>query len=383
MIGSACLVRDVKTSSPGSPSPHGLGRVERVDDLRPEVVLPDVRAVLGLAGLARHARAHDLGEPVDVARVEVPRLLQLAAHLLRPRLCAEHRGLEARGARVQAHLLHRVRDGQQVRGRGQDRVRLEVLDELDLLLRLAAGHRDDRGAEPLRAVVRAEAAREEAVAVRVVDLVPGLHAGEAEAARHEVGPGADVLGRVAHDSRQARGPRARVDARHLRLRHREHPERVHLPQVLLLRVRELREVLQLLEVRGVHAVRVELLLVERHVLVCVADRPLEALELRRLDLVSRGGHRVLVGHAGGVRVRSGGGVRRFIDDSHGESFCLGSGDRVCVRGCGGVGDDDGRRRRSHRRRPRGSAARDGARAAAELGHGHGALSWRSWVTVMS
>ncbi len=44
----------------------------RVDDLRVEVVLPDVQAVLGLHALVGHAGAHHLGQPVDVDGVRCP-----------------------------------------------------------------------------------------------------------------------------------------------------------------------------------------------------------------------------------------------------------------------------------------------------------------------
>ena len=66
-------------------------------------------------------------------------------------------------------------------GRDHDDVRLEVADQHDLPLGHAAGDRDDGAAERLGAVVRAEAAGEQAVAVGDMDDVAGPAAGGADA----------------------------------------------------------------------------------------------------------------------------------------------------------------------------------------------------------
>ena len=69
------------------------------------------------------------------------------------------------GARVEALARELVADRQHVGRRHHDDVGLEVLDQLDLALGHAARHRHHGAAEPLGAVVRAEAAGEQAVAV--------------------------------------------------------------------------------------------------------------------------------------------------------------------------------------------------------------------------
>ena len=75
---------------------------DRIDDLRVEVVLPDVQPVLGLDTLVRHARAHHLGQPVDVDGVHVELLLHLASHVVGPRLGAEDADLQRGLTRVDA-----------------------------------------------------------------------------------------------------------------------------------------------------------------------------------------------------------------------------------------------------------------------------------------
>ena len=170
-------------------------------------------------------------------------------------------------------------------------VGLEVVDQLHLPLGLPAGHRDHRAAQPLGAVVRAEAAGEQAVAVGDVDDVAGAPAGRADRARHHRRPGVDVLAPcsrrpsacpVVPDDAWMRTTCSRGTA--------NIAERVVVAQVLLGRERELREVGERLQVARMHAGRVELAPVVRH----VARRRgrsdhLQALELQRRELVAARG----------------------------------------------------------------------------------------------
>ena len=133
---------------------------------------------------------------------------------------------------------------------------LEVGDQPDLALGHAAGDRDDGAAELLGAVVRAEAAGEQPVAVGVVQDVARPAAGGADAARHHRGPHVEVVGGVADDGRPARRTARRVHAHHLLARHREHPERVVVAQVGLAGERQPGQVRELADVVGVHAGRV-------------------------------------------------------------------------------------------------------------------------------
>ena len=213
--------------------------------------------------------------------------LDRRAHRRRPGLGAEDADLERRIARIHALALHLLGDRQHVRRRHHDDVRLEVVDQLHLPLGHAAGHRDHRGAERLRAVVRAQPAGEEAVAVSDVDDVARAAARRADRARHHRRPRVDVLRRVADDRRLAGRARRRVDADDLLARDREHPERIVVAQVLLGRERKLREVRERLQVARMHAGGVELAPVVRHVVVRVRERPAQALELQRLELARR------------------------------------------------------------------------------------------------
>ena len=187
-----------------------------------------MRAVLRLDAFARDARPHDLGEPVDVDRVHVEPPLDLAAHLVRPRLGAEDPDLQRRRLRIDALTCEFVEDREHVRRRHHDDVRLEVDDQPHLALGHAARHGDHGAAESLGAAVRAEAACEEPVAVRDVDAVAAPAAGGADRACYDVRPRVEIALRVADDSGASRRPARRVDACDALARDGEHPEWVRL-----------------------------------------------------------------------------------------------------------------------------------------------------------
>ena len=108
---------------------------------------------------------------------------------------------------------------------------------------IAAADRDHGAAQALGAVVGAEAAGEQAVAVGDVADVAGPAAGGADRAGHQVGPVVDVAARVADDGGLARGAAGGVDAHDLLARHGEQAERVGVAQVGLLAEREPGQVL--------------------------------------------------------------------------------------------------------------------------------------------
>ncbi len=276
MTGSASFVSDVKTSSLAF---REHVAAPRVDDLRVEVVLPHVEAVLRLDAFVGDSWADHLREAVDVDGVHVEARLDLAAHLLRPRLGAEDPDLERRAPRVDALTLELVDDCEHVRRRDHDHVGLEVDDQPHLALGHPARDRHDRAAQALGAVVRAESAGEEAVAVCDVHDVPAPAAGGADRPRADVGPRVDVMRRVADDRRQAGRPARGVHADDLLARHREHPERIVLAQVVLRREREPAQVVEPTAVVGMHVGRVEGAPVEGDVLVRVADAPAKPFEL--------------------------------------------------------------------------------------------------------
>ena len=231
---------------------------------------------------------HDLAEPVDVHGVHREGALDLGAHGGRPGLGAEDADAQRRGRGVEPLRAVLIEDREHVGGRDHDRGGAEVLDQAHLARRHPPRGRHHGAAQPLGAVMRAEPAGEEPVAVGDVHHVAGPGARGAHGAGHDLGPGGEVALGVAHDGGLAGGARGGVDAAHPLARDGEHPKGVARAQVRLGGEREAREVGQVSQVAWVDAGGVERLAVVGDVVAGVRERPAQAAELERVDLVARG-----------------------------------------------------------------------------------------------
>ncbi len=101
-----------------------------VDDLDEEVILVHVEAVAHLEALRRDARPAHLGEPVEVHGAEARQgAFDLCAQTVRPRLAAEQAELELQRRRVDARVLHRLRDHERVGRCRDEHLRAEVVQE--------------------------------------------------------------------------------------------------------------------------------------------------------------------------------------------------------------------------------------------------------------
>ena len=155
------------------------------------------------------------------------------AHGDGPRLRAEGAEFQRRMARVEPLGAELVDQAQGVGWRRRQDVGLEIADQLDLPLCHAAGYRDDCAAELLRAVVIAEAAGEEAVAVGYMRHHTPAPAGGAHRPRHDLAPCVEIVARIA-DHRWLPGrARGSVNAGELTSRHGQKTERIVGPQVRL------------------------------------------------------------------------------------------------------------------------------------------------------
>src|SRR5437764_6518489 len=146
-----------------------------------------------------------------------------------PRLGAEDAGAEAEARR----LGDVVGDRQRVARRAAEDRRAEILEQLRLPRRVATRSGDDRAAEPLGSVMDAEAAGEEAVAVR--DMNDGARPGSRrrERAGAAVRPRREIGARVADDRRLPTRTRGGVDPDALLERDLQQPERIRVTQLRL------------------------------------------------------------------------------------------------------------------------------------------------------
>src|ERR1700694_3355465 len=174
-----------------------------VDDLEEKMVLPAVQPVLRLA-LDGYARPHDLGQAINVDRLQAKPDLDLAPHGLAPWLGAEQPDLELALLEVGAGALGDLGDVERIRGR-------------------CAQHARAARAEAPGAEMRAEPAGEQAVSIGVVDHIARSRPGAGHRARHQARPGVEILLRVADHGRLAGGAGGGVQARKLVARARAQP----------------------------------------------------------------------------------------------------------------------------------------------------------------
>ena len=126
----------------------------------------------------------------------------------------------------------------------------EVLHDQDLPLGVAARHGYDRGPDLLGAVVRPQAAGEQAVAVGVVHDVSAGSPAAGEGAGHELRPGVDVPPGVADHGGLARRPGGGVDPHHPLHGNREQAERIVVSEILFCGEGQARQILSLADVAG-------------------------------------------------------------------------------------------------------------------------------------
>src|SRR5258706_7475490 len=161
----------------------------------------------------------------------------------------------------------------------------EVNHQPHLPLGHSAAPRYDGRAQRFGPVVRAQAAREKAVAVSDMNDVGGTAAGGAYRARNHGGPGIDVLPGIADDGGLAGGAAGSVHAHDVVHRYREHAEGIVGAQVGLCRERKLCEIREIFQIAGANAGGVEGLAVVRHLLVRVLQGPAQPIALQGAQLV--------------------------------------------------------------------------------------------------
>ncbi len=189
-----------------------------------------------------------------------------------------------------------VENGEHVARRHHDDFGREVADQLHLLFRLAARHRDHRAPRRLRAVVRTESAREQPVAVGDVHRHAAPPARRPNRARDQIAPGGDVVARIADHRGFAGGAGGGVNARHLVPGHGEKAEGIGVAQVRLGGERKASQIRERAQLAGMHAGRVELAGIAGVVRIGVMQRRAQTFELQGLDLIAARAQNRLLGN---------------------------------------------------------------------------------------
>ena len=239
-----------------------------------------------MLALVAHARAHDLAQAVDVEALQAQTLLDLIPHLFRPRFRAESADAKLDLVLGDTHLLHRLSQVQGIGRRTGDTGDAEVADQPGMLFSIAGRCRNDGRADHLHAVVRTETAGEKPVAIGNGENVVARHAEGSEAARHALGPDTDVLAGITHDGGVARGAGGSVNADDFAGRSGLKAERIVVPEVLLRREGEFHDVVDGADVIRGEVHLLQLVPIERNVMVHVLHNLVKPFALERAHFVA-------------------------------------------------------------------------------------------------
>ena len=155
-------------------------------------------------------RAAQFGQAVGLMRLDAHALLDFQAHRGGPGLRSEHPDPQGQSADVDLQLRRAFGDRQGIGWRAEERGRSEILHQGDLPFSQPRAGGNQRAADAGEALVEAQAAGEQAVAVSVLRDVVGADTCRPEIARHTVGRIVQVIGRVGAGDRLAGRPRGGV-----------------------------------------------------------------------------------------------------------------------------------------------------------------------------
>ena len=227
------------------------------------MVFPNGGAVFGFDAFAGHTRAHHFAQAIDVDRVQPHALLNGAAHVVGPGLGAKNANAQRAVCGDQSLALKLIGNRQHVAGGDHDDVGFEVGDELHLALGLPAAKGHHGEAEFFCAIVRAQATGEQTIAIAHMHQVARSRTRSADAARHQVCPGVDVIARVTDHRGFAGGATGGMDAGALRARHGKHAIRITVAQIEFGGEGKARQIGEALAIAGVHTGRIKLGFVNR------------------------------------------------------------------------------------------------------------------------
>ena len=236
-----------------------------VHDFRQEMVLMDMKSPVELT-VRCHTRSHDFTQAIDIVGMDSQLMLNLGPHPVRP-------GLSPVDGRLQlnlvpnAHLFNGFRDVQQI-GRGaHDARHAEIHHHGHQLLGVSRGHGHNRGPHFLGAVMRAQAAGEQAVTICHLYGILLAQARHGDASCHALAPHINILPRISHHSCLSRGAAGCVDTGNLGIIHCKHAEWIGIPQIILGGERQLIQVLNPLDIAWLQSLCLHFLPVILHVVV--------------------------------------------------------------------------------------------------------------------
>ena len=130
-----------------------------------------------------------------------------------------------------------------------------------------------------------QSASEQPIAIGYREDVFACHAKGRQTASHTLAPDTDILARVAHDSRVSRSAAGGMHTDNLALRSRLQAERIIVTQILLRGKGQFGDVLDGLDIIGEDVQFLQLVTIERHVVIDVLHDVMQSFTLKLAHLI--------------------------------------------------------------------------------------------------
>ena len=228
----------------------------------------------------------DLCQAVDVVGFDTEAFFNIAAHLLRPGLCAEDAGFELVVLRLVSPLRQGLADEGGIGGGAAEDGGIEVHHELDLAVSVAGGHGKGETADLMGAAVQAGAASEQTVTVADLAHILICTAGGYDRPCAALLPHIDVLLCIEGDDTFSGGAGGGMDADTVFEVGSHKSVGVSLTQVVLGQERKLSDVVNTPDVFRTDSLFVHQIAVVGHVVIDIFDLFDDFFILDRDDLLT-------------------------------------------------------------------------------------------------
>ncbi len=225
-----------------------------------------MRPMLAFA-LVPHAGACYFAQPVNIISLYSQLRLDVAAHILRPRLCTECTELQLELLARETGVLNGIRQIQRIRGRAAKHRRTEIVHQCNLFLRIAAGHRNDGCTDILGTGMRTQSAGKEPVSVGYLENVRAARTVCRKSTRQAFRPYRQVFTCIPHHGRFPRCSGRCVNTDYLTHGNGTKPERIIVAKVVFGGKRKFHDIIDAVDVIGGNAQFLHFPAIERSVMI--------------------------------------------------------------------------------------------------------------------
>ena len=200
-------------------------------------------------------------------RLDAEQIFDAAAHLLGPWLGAEHAVFQRNLRKRNPRITQRLTEKQRIRGGAAEHRRMKIPEDLKLAFGVAGRGRNHRSADFSRAVMQAESAGKQPIAIGDVHKIAGISARCRQGTGGALRPHVEVVLGISNHRLFPGGPGGGVNPYHFIHRRRKKAIGIVVAQVLLISKGQLGQVIDAADVIRPDSHLVKLFVIKRDVLI--------------------------------------------------------------------------------------------------------------------